>query len=205
MKRTPQEKLERAIETGRKVTLTADEAEAVILNALVPVPVEVEVSLLPAELRSFQPQRLRKFTEANAERVYVARWLRENRRQFSWNRGFSLLEWILCPDGRDVPLPVSRRDARVATSIIQWLGTNCGRNFIAEAERKIAALEEVQSLRRTDEWKRKREAERQAQMQRDVGIVEAARERRAVRARDRAEKARRADRGLRLVGGRKGE
>jgi hypothetical protein len=45
------------------------------------------------------------------------------------------------------PFPLSQRLATVAASFIQWLGTNCGRCFIGDAEKIAAALHD-----RLDAW-----------------------------------------------------
>lgn len=106
--------------------------------------------LLGVDHTSLQPRRLRKRKDdPNPERIYAAAWLRHNRRHPAVNGGYGYLELILAPDRTHVP-PVSRRDARVAASVIQWLGTNVGMGFIWECERAIDAL------RRTDDEKRRR-------------------------------------------------
>ena len=77
----------------------------------------------------------------NPERIYAAAWKARNRRSPGINSGFTYLEWILCPSGQRYPPPISRRDAAVAASVIQWLGTNIGLGFIRECERKIDQAE----------------------------------------------------------------
>jgi hypothetical protein len=129
----------------------------------------MQQELLPVRHRSLQPRRLRKPKRngpwheglVNPERIYAANWKAKNRRQPSVNRGLTLLEWVLCPDGRDIPLPVSQRDAEVAASVVQWLGTACGLGFIRECE------DAIDKARRTEEERRARpsllERERKAQ------------------------------------------
>lgn len=97
------------------------------------------------EHRTINPDRLGSVSEA----VYFRRWVMQQARQAGVNGGRGLLENILSPTRIDrtgswigspppyVP-PVSQRDAEVAATIIQWLGTNCGRGFVWEAEREIA-------------------------------------------------------------------
>lgn len=75
------------------------------------------------------------------ERVFLEKWREDNVRHQAINSGFSTLEWILCPDGEKRPGLVSHRDAQVAASVIQWLGTNCGQGFIWECERRIRAMD----------------------------------------------------------------
>ena len=75
----------------------------------------------------------------NAEAINAAEWRRMNR---EWP---DLLGLILAPDdgARDlltlnaIPVYVTRRDAAVAASIIQWLGTNVGRGFVQRCERVV--------------------------------------------------------------------
>lgn len=97
-----------------------------------------QYDLLPPLHVSLQKHRLRKFDRANPERVYLAEWKRRNVRRASINRGFTTLEWILSPECASPPPPISRRDAAVAASVVQWLGTNGGLGFIKTCERKIA-------------------------------------------------------------------
>lgn len=106
--------------------------------------------LIAADHQSFQTKRLKKYNDVNPERIYAAHWKRKNRREAGVNGGAALIEWILCPSEQQYPSPVSRRDAAVAASVIQWLGTNCGLGFIWEVERKI------DKARRTEAEKRER-------------------------------------------------
>lgn len=89
--------------------------------------------LMNPPLESLHPERLRN----PAERIYHEVWAKDNTRSPGWNSGFTTLEWILCPEGQRHPSPVTHRDAQVATSVIQWLGTNCGLALVREAERRI--------------------------------------------------------------------
>jgi hypothetical protein len=89
--------------------------------------------LISPPLESLQQSRLRN----PAERIYHEVWQRLNVRSPGLNKGYTLLEWILCPEGQRYPSAVSHRDAQVATSVIQYLGTNGGRGLIEQAERQI--------------------------------------------------------------------
>ena len=109
-----------------------------------------QAPLLDPDHVSLQQQRLKKYERVNPERIYAAHWKRQNRRVSYVNRGFTLIEWILCPSGQEVPSPVSRRDAAVAASVIQWLGTNCGLGFMRTCE------EQIDKARRSDDDKRRR-------------------------------------------------
>lgn len=109
------------------------------------MPVEplAQFELFEPEHDSLQRDRLRS-SSAIAERVYAEHWKKLNTRHFAVNRGFTCIEWILCPSGR-TPSPVSRRDAEVAACVIQWLGTNCGGAFLREAERLIEKIRDGDS------------------------------------------------------------
>jgi len=106
--------------------------------------------LLPVEHRSYQQNRLRKYERVNPERLYAARWKKLMRQRLS--NGATYLEMILAPNGGPVIPYVSRRDAAVAASVIQWLGTNCGLSFVWGCER------EIEQLRRTDDERRSRKS-----------------------------------------------
>lgn len=79
-------------------------------------------------------------TTSDAEWVYQRQWAKENRRTHGVNSGFTTLEWILCPSSRRWPECVSQRDAHVAASVIQWLGTNCGYCFLRNVEGMVDRL-----------------------------------------------------------------
>jgi hypothetical protein len=89
--------------------------------------------VLDPEYQGLHPSRL----TGLAEFIYVALWRKENKRLSYLNNGFGLLELILKPEGAKRVPHVSQRDADVATTVIQWLGTNCGRCFIDTAEKEI--------------------------------------------------------------------
>lgn len=93
--------------------------------------------LLPVTHDSRHRDRLTKRGRVNPERIYAAGWKRLNRRR-QWH-GATLLELIMQPtsDRGLSPFVVSRRDAEVAASVIQWLGTNVGYGFIRSCERAI--------------------------------------------------------------------
>lgn len=93
---------------------------------------EIDKVLMPP-LEGLHPNRMKNYPEW----IYVERFRKECERVGHVNGGFGLLELLLQPEGASGVPPVSRRDAAVATTIIQWLGTNCGRCFVEAAERKI--------------------------------------------------------------------
>ena len=99
----------------------------------VPLKKEISVQHNPPH-NSLQQARLNRMPE----RVYAEEWKKDNERKPWLNSGFTSLELILCPSGKYwCPPPVSERDAEVAASVIQWLGTNCGFHFMLRCEAKI--------------------------------------------------------------------
>lgn len=101
---------------------------------LVGIPLKKEITVQPnPPHNSLQMPRLNRMPE----RIYAEVWKERNKRVPGVNSGFTYLEWILCPSGMQHPPPVSEKDAEVAASIIQWLGTNCGYHFMLRCEDKI--------------------------------------------------------------------
>ena len=105
---------------------------------------DLEEILTPPPVSS-RPDRL---LTGYAERIFFEQFAKQNVRSPGLNSGYTLIEHILAPksEGRDfmwIPTsycpPITRRDAFVAYSVIQWLGTNCGRGFISECERRIVS------------------------------------------------------------------
>lgn len=76
--------------------------------------------------RSTWPRRLR---TDGPERIFYQRWIERNRRE-------RILHHILRGEEGDWMEPTDR-DSIVAASVVQWLGTNCGRGFINGCEREI--------------------------------------------------------------------
>lgn len=96
-----------------------------------------QLELFEPEPLTLQPRRL---DWGMPERVYFALWKSINRRSYSRNRGYTALEWILCPDGQEYPGPVTQRDHVVAACVIQWLGTTVGGGFLRRCEELIEEL-----------------------------------------------------------------
>lgn len=81
-----------------------------------------------------------------AEVVYAEQWEIENKRVPELNNGFGALELSLNSPVKDelhsglfhYPIsPITQRDAFVAATVIQWLGTNIGRCFMQKCVEKI--------------------------------------------------------------------
>lgn len=86
------------------------------------------------------------------ERVFVEKWRKENNRVNGFNGGRGALEILLARKWRrsfvglaePIVQHVSQRDMEVATTVIQWLGTNCGSCFLQQCEDEIAKQSGVQ-------------------------------------------------------------
>lgn len=93
----------------------------------------------PTQPELFEPvhegRRPDRLQHGMAERVYAEAWRAENQDRVG---GSTILEHIISPKNRmDV---ATQRDAWVAASFAQWLGTNCGQSFIYRCEREIDNL-----------------------------------------------------------------
>jgi hypothetical protein len=93
-------------------------------------------------VRSLRPDRLN-----YCERVFFDAWVKQNTRMGGINGGYGTLELILRPNRVNdesvnylqSPAFVSQRDMDVATTVVQWLGTNCGQSFIWQCEQEWKA------------------------------------------------------------------
>jgi hypothetical protein len=54
-----------------------------------------------------------------------------------YNSGRGVLESILSENPNEHPADITQRDATVAATVVQWLGTNCGQSFLHEVQREI--------------------------------------------------------------------
>lgn len=70
----------------------------------------------------------------NKERVFLKHWREENQSRRWMNGGKGVLELIMSNDSGRGAAPITQRDATVAATLIQWLGTNCGQAFISEVD-----------------------------------------------------------------------
>lgn len=77
-------------------------------------------------------------TYVNAERLFREHWREENKRRPGVNCGLGSLELLLNPVlGHEVQCPeITQRDATVAATVIQWLGTSCGNGFLDAVEQE---------------------------------------------------------------------
>lgn len=71
---------------------------------------------------------------ASLENAFAAEWSKENTPVHGTNLGGGILQDLVC---RSLPSPfLSNRERQIAATAIQWLGTNCGRAFLWEVNRR---------------------------------------------------------------------
>ncbi len=72
------------------------------------------------------------WTDGDLERILAFGWLEMNRRY----RGDCFLDLLLNNEGHDESQETTQRDARVAATVVQWFGSNCGFGFMVDCLRK---------------------------------------------------------------------
>lgn len=104
---------------------------------------EPQGELLPVEHEGLHPSRVRSRV---SEGVYAKRWKKHAASNLS--SGGTLLDHILWPEKSQsvwrFPPQASRRDAVVAATVVQWLGTACGHSFVVGCEREIHEADDQQ-------------------------------------------------------------
>lgn len=109
---------------------------------------EVQGKLFPLQHVGTYPERR---AHGIGEDVYAKRWEKENEVEPWKNYGQCLLELILSRP--DKPWgDLTQRDAQVAASVIQWLGTNCGMAFIHECEQEIEVRRAEKAKEDRENW-----------------------------------------------------
>ena len=102
--------------------------------------------------KSLRPDR----AAVNAsERIFAEEWAKINKAVSHVNHGRGALECILLPYVKSPLDPfgyehvgeISQRDADVAATVIQWLGTHVGQCFLLETIRKIEGTETAREAR----------------------------------------------------------
>jgi hypothetical protein len=94
---------------------------------------DIQGKIFPLEHVGTHPDRRE---HGVGEDVYAREWDKQNAVHPWSNYGQCLLELILSRPGTPWG-DLTQRDVTVAASVVQWLGTNCGRGFISECERMI--------------------------------------------------------------------
>lgn len=111
---------------------------------------DVQGKLFPVEHIGTYPERRKTRTE---EEVFAKKWEETNKVEPWRNFGQCLLEMLLSKPGEPWG-DLTQRDATVAASVIQWLGTNCGAAFIHECEHEIYRLKNRQRKKERRKFKK---------------------------------------------------
>lgn len=70
---------------------------------------------------------------AKLEAVFAKAWKITNHPPSFLNGGYGTLQWLLCSDGASSPTrAVTQEEATVAATVIQWLGTPCGFDWLMQ-------------------------------------------------------------------------
>lgn len=104
--------------------------------------VRVMQAALYPKVRSLTPERLK---SGYAELLFFEAWKAANERVRGINGGRGTLEILLEELG-----PITQRDMDVASTVIQWLGTNCGGAFLRDVERQIERIRDEGSKIRNE-------------------------------------------------------
>jgi hypothetical protein len=139
------------VDTGHYCTdgdCTREDPKCDHMHAIVGI-VKLREALMPRHVGA-HASRVR---SGDAERVYAEEWARENAPESGRNGGHMTLE--LLPDETPdvsssplfsrVPPMISQRDAFVAATVIQWLGTNVGGSFVRMCEARIEKERAIRS------------------------------------------------------------
>lgn len=83
----------------------------------------------------------------NMERVFLRHWREENKRKPGLNGGNGLLELLLSEVPNSGGVDICQRDATVAATVIQWLGTNCGQGFLHGVRKEYEEIDKKRNAR----------------------------------------------------------
>jgi hypothetical protein len=84
------------------------------------------------------------------ERAFAEIWAKENREDRCINFGHGLLQDLFIEStgfgilDRKLVKRITRGQAKIVATVIQWLGTNCGQCFLWEVEKRIKELAPLQ-------------------------------------------------------------
>jgi len=77
--------------------------------------------------------RTNRFSREPKERIFAEAWEAENKR----SARYDLLDWLLAENPNQPLGEVTQRDATVAATVIQWLGSSVGQCFLRDVNEKI--------------------------------------------------------------------
>lgn len=109
-------------------TMLLDDVTDVYLWSIVPIPSGVEVPRTVLFLKPIEHKgmKLYRFEDNPREEIFAQEWEKE---------APNLLDYILSSSNRKDGIE-TQRDATVAATMIQWLGTPVGWNFLSETVKK---------------------------------------------------------------------
>ena len=79
---------------------------------------------------------VRRLSREPLERIFAEEWVRENTSACPGVGGDVLLDWLLAVDPNHPKGEVTQRDATVAATIVQWLGSSVGQSFLRKVEER---------------------------------------------------------------------
>lgn len=83
-------------------------------------------------MSKFRGKNTHRFSTNLTEKIFSDLWAEENERWINHGKHASVLQYVLSEDGGKTIPETSERDEMIAASIIQWLATPIGRNFLDE-------------------------------------------------------------------------
>jgi hypothetical protein len=78
-----------------------------------------------------------RFKQNPIEKMFADEWEKQNVSLFGTLDGKGTLDYLLAKDCNSPGGEVSRRDREVAATVIQWLGSPIGQNFLSNVKMKI--------------------------------------------------------------------
>jgi hypothetical protein len=78
-----------------------------------------------------------RFKDNPLEEVYAEAWEAENKANPGTLEGRGWLDYLLAKDNNSPMGEVSKRDREVAATVIQWLGSPIGQNFIKDCQEHV--------------------------------------------------------------------
>lgn len=83
-------------------------------------------------MSKFRGKNTHRFSTNPIEKVFSDLWAEENERWIKNGLRGSVLQYILSEDGGKTVPETSERDEMITASVIQWLATPIGKNFLEE-------------------------------------------------------------------------
>ena len=116
-----------------------------------------------AKVKELKHEGLRadRIIDDGPEKIFAELWLEENKRLTGINHGYITFECILntvrvayCGEQLEGHLftEPTQRDADVAATIIQWLGTGIGKCFLEKAEHQIKEWRKAEQKKFDDKY-----------------------------------------------------